>query len=220
MLKIKLILYLITIHVSFFCQGQSEQLRQLEWQNNIDFGCCNNVAPLDMGQIFNGHRFLVWQDAVYIYDFKNNEKSTKYEWALNKLQPLPGKIISAGVERNRVKWRENKLWVKGKSKIFRHENPLKPKENWFPSANIVKSYNDFEPTFYNNIYLIATSDLKNSKPGALIELLDVEKNEYKIGSSRFTGEGGLDLEEEVVVIAEAVGHALEDLDLVVHALQH
>ena len=46
------------------------------------------------------------------------------------------------------------------------------------------------------------------------------RREELFGSSRFTGEGGLDLEEEVVVITEAVGHAFEDLDLVVHALQH
>ena len=38
------------------------------------------------------------------------------------------------------------------------------------------------------------------------------------GSSPNSGEGGADLEEEVGVVAEAVGHALDDLDLVVNAL--
>src|SRR5690606_36200517 len=38
------------------------------------------------------------------------------------------------------------------------------------------------------------------------------------GSSPNSGERGPDLEEEVGVIAEAVGHALDDLDLVVDAL--
>src|SRR5690606_9615635 len=37
------------------------------------------------------------------------------------------------------------------------------------------------------------------------------------GSSPNSGERGPDLEEEVGVIAEAVGHALDDLDLVVDA---
>src|SRR5207342_1492110 len=38
------------------------------------------------------------------------------------------------------------------------------------------------------------------------------------GSSPNSGECGPDLEEEVGVVAEAVGHALDDLDLVVDAL--
>lgn len=38
------------------------------------------------------------------------------------------------------------------------------------------------------------------------------------GSSPNSGEGRPDLEEEVGVIAEAVGHAFDDLDLVVDAL--
>src|SRR5690606_24059722 len=41
----------------------------------------------------------------------------------------------------------------------------------------------------------------------------------KKGSSRFTGKGGLDLEEEVVAVSVAVGGALDDLDAVVHPLE-
>src|SRR5262249_46749873 len=41
----------------------------------------------------------------------------------------------------------------------------------------------------------------------------------KFGSSRKSGEGSADLEEEVGIIAEAVGHPLEDLDLVVDPLE-
>ena len=42
----------------------------------------------------------------------------------------------------------------------------------------------------------------------------------KIGSSPNSGERSPDLEEEVLVIPEAVGHPLDDLDLVVDALEH
>src|SRR5690606_8094256 len=41
----------------------------------------------------------------------------------------------------------------------------------------------------------------------------------KKGSSRFTGERGSDFEEEVVGVAVAVGHALDDLDAVVDAFE-
>ena len=41
----------------------------------------------------------------------------------------------------------------------------------------------------------------------------------KNSSSSDSGEGGPDFEEEVVVIAETVGHALDDLDLVVEAFE-
>jgi len=40
----------------------------------------------------------------------------------------------------------------------------------------------------------------------------------KKGSSRITGVSGSDLEEEVLIIPEAVGHPLDDLDLVIDAL--
>src|SRR5690606_42012327 len=40
-----------------------------------------------------------------------------------------------------------------------------------------------------------------------------------LGSSRFTGERGSDFEEEVVGVAVAVGHALDDLDAVVDAFE-
>ena len=42
---------------------------------------------------------------------------------------------------------------------------------------------------------------------------------HKKGSSRDSGEGGADSEEEVFVVAESVGHAFDDLDLVVDAFQ-
>ena len=42
----------------------------------------------------------------------------------------------------------------------------------------------------------------------------------KIGSSRITGKSGFDLQEEVVAVPVAIGHALDDLDPVVHTLQH
>ncbi len=41
----------------------------------------------------------------------------------------------------------------------------------------------------------------------------------KKGSSRFPGEGCLDFQEEVVRVPEAIGHTLDHLDTVVHALQ-
>jgi len=39
------------------------------------------------------------------------------------------------------------------------------------------------------------------------------------GSSLITGEGGADFEEEVLIVAESVCHLLDDLDLVVDALE-
>ena len=39
------------------------------------------------------------------------------------------------------------------------------------------------------------------------------------GSSRKSGKGGFDFEEEVFVIAEPIGHAFDDLDSVVHAFK-
>src|SRR5690606_287096 len=45
------------------------------------------------------------------------------------------------------------------------------------------------------------------------------KTPFKKGSSRFTGERGSDFEEEVVGVAVAVGHALDDLDAVVDAFE-
>lgn len=49
--------------------------------------------------------------------------------------------------------------------------------------------------------------------------LDCAVNDIYFGSSRDSGEGLADLEEEVVVIAEAVGGAFENLDLVVNAFE-
>src|SRR5690606_28575937 len=43
---------------------------------------------------------------------------------------------------------------------------------------------------------------------------------HKKGSSCFPGEGSLDFQEEVLRVAEAVGHALDHLDAVVHALEN
>ncbi len=50
--------------------------------------------------------------------------------------------------------------------------------------------------------------------------LRLERDVLKKGSSRNSGERRADFEEEVAVIAEPVGHALEYFDLVVHALEH
>jgi hypothetical protein len=41
----------------------------------------------------------------------------------------------------------------------------------------------------------------------------------KKGSSLFTGEGRLDLQKEIGRVTKAVGHALDDLDAVIHALK-
>lgn len=41
----------------------------------------------------------------------------------------------------------------------------------------------------------------------------------KSGSSHFTGKRRFDHQEEVVVVPGAMGHPLENLDLVVHPLQ-
>ena len=43
--------------------------------------------------------------------------------------------------------------------------------------------------------------------------------EAQMGSSRITGESRTDLEEEVIIVSEAVGHPLDDLDFVVDAFQ-
>lgn len=40
------------------------------------------------------------------------------------------------------------------------------------------------------------------------------------GSSHFAGKRGTDLQEEVFRVAVPIGHPLDDLDPVVHALQH
>src|SRR5690606_35615033 len=40
----------------------------------------------------------------------------------------------------------------------------------------------------------------------------------KKGSSHFPGERGLDFQEEVARVAKSIGHALDDLDAVVHSL--
>lgn len=50
--------------------------------------------------------------------------------------------------------------------------------------------------------------------------LRIERDIAKKGSSRNTGEGGPNLEEEVLLIAVAIGSALDDLDGVVDALDH
>src|SRR5690606_16705775 len=39
-----------------------------------------------------------------------------------------------------------------------------------------------------------------------------------LGSSHFPGERGLDFQEEVARVAKSIGHALDDLDAVVHSL--
>lgn len=41
----------------------------------------------------------------------------------------------------------------------------------------------------------------------------------KKGSSRFSGEGRLDFQEEVIRVPEAIGHAFDHLDAVVHPFQ-
>ncbi|MBI4421043.1 MAG: transposase [Gemmatimonadetes bacterium] len=51
-------------------------------------------------------------------------------------------------------------------------------------------------------------------------LLQEEHELLKKGSSRISGERRADLEEEVGVVPEAVGHALDHFDFVVHALEH
>src|SRR5690606_21040737 len=42
--------------------------------------------------------------------------------------------------------------------------------------------------------------------------------QLKSGSSHFPGERGLDFQEEVARVAKSIGHALDDLDAVVHPL--
>ena len=39
------------------------------------------------------------------------------------------------------------------------------------------------------------------------------------GSSRFAGEGGLDLQKEIGGVAEAISHAFDDLDFVIDAFE-
>ena len=39
------------------------------------------------------------------------------------------------------------------------------------------------------------------------------------GSSRFSGEGGLDLEEEVSIVSITIGHAFDDFDAIIHAFK-
>lgn len=42
----------------------------------------------------------------------------------------------------------------------------------------------------------------------------------KSGSSRFTGKGGFDLQEEVAVVPVAIGHPLDHFDPIIHPFQH
>src|SRR6185312_16444041 len=51
------------------------------------------------------------------------------------------------------------------------------------------------------------------------DVAPLASRDNKKGSSRITGEGGLDLHEEVIAVAVTVGHALDDLDLVVDAFE-
>jgi len=55
---------------------------------------------------------------------------------------------------------------------------------------------------------LSSSHTPRSKPGP-----------HTFGSSGISGEGGTNLEEEVFVVSEAVGHSLDDFDLVVDAFQ-
>ena len=42
----------------------------------------------------------------------------------------------------------------------------------------------------------------------------------KEGSSHITGERGLNLDEEIFLVSESVGHSLDDLNAVVHAFDN
>jgi len=73
----------------------------------------------------------------------------------------------------------------------------------------------FEPHQYHDFEL-RSSDMETYQ--LLIDGVAALAGSFK-GSSRISGERGTDLEEEVLVIAEPVGHPLHDLDLVVDAFQ-
>ena len=64
----------------------------------------------------------------------------------------------------------------------------------------------------------ARTSTKSTFAGLLC-LFSQQSQPKKKGSSPNTGEGGSNLEEEVVGIAETAGHSLDDLDLVVDAFQ-
>ena len=103
-----------------------------------------------------------------------------------------------------------------------------------PVADVCRQMGISEATYYNwkkrygNLGLLEVRELRqlrdeNARLKRLVADLTLDRHVLqevikKKGSSPNSGEGGADLEEEVGIIAEAVGNALDDLDLVVDAL--
>ena len=68
--------------------------------------------------------------------------------------------------------------------------------------------------------LLSAFDVEHISTEALLFQTGYLTITEKKGSSGISGEGGPDLEEEVVVVAEPVGHSLDHLDLVVDAFDY
>jgi hypothetical protein len=174
----KLFIFLISLSGLAICQPLN-QPPSPSWEDSIDFGCCNKVSPIDQGIAFAGPQFLLFDNKLHLF-----KKSINYDpsllvpkWRQTESINLPGKMISAGIDRVRLKWRDNKFWVKSKTKIYRQENQKQP---WFMVINAESEYNDFDVTLGGDIILVATWNPKTEKPRALLELLKYDGKTSKI----------------------------------------
>ena len=84
----------------------------------------------------------------------------------------------------------------------------------------VQHTEEVSPQGIEIFYQFAHDNWKKSETVPDGKGLAYQKRWKRKGSSRITGKSGFDLQEKVVAVPVAIGHALDDLDAVVHALQH
>lgn len=170
--------------VSFgFCQNPPvSQISNPAWENGIDFGCCTRVSPIDLGQSFAGPNFLLWDSKLYLFKETLNNKSPipNSQWMLSETIDLPGNMISAGIDRVRLKWRDDTFWVKSNTKIYQQDKASRKNKKWFFYANVGKEFNDFDVDIRGNLILVGTWDTKTEKSGALLESLSPGSKEAQV----------------------------------------
>ncbi len=152
------------------------------WENGIDFGCCTQVSPIDLGQSFAGPNFVLWNSKLYLFKESMNNKLPipSPQWLLSETIDLLGKMISAGIDRVRLKWRDDKFWVKSNTKIYQQEKIDRKNNKWLFYANVDKEFNDFDIDIRGNLILIGTWDTKRGKSGALLESFNPNSKETKV----------------------------------------
>lgn len=156
--------------------GYSQELSppaSLLWGSSIDFGCCEKVRPVDLGRAFAGPQFAIFEDKLYLFKKKKSQANgIATHWIVDEVRRLPGSIISAGIERSRVKWRNDSLWFKSKSRIY-CQDP-KSEKRLFLYVKSYRDFSDFEITINGDILLVASWDPKQERSGALLEALSAD----------------------------------------------